>query len=176
MDAETITYEELLGVTNLVNPANYKKRFKAIAKNSAGIPLNLEGEAERRGRIFADLYETLYDNRKQSLRDADISFSELVRDDKGNLLTINLAACLSVPVFMQALERGDGALFAVIVVHWMRASKEHEWVFSHLCEAVHAYFSLEELRDELGSAVEYAFDDLRDHLREALYQFNHRHC
>lgn len=173
---QDLIHDYLLGIDTETDCAAHRKQFKAIAKTETGIPLHLEGEAERRGLILADAYERLYDARKEALRSAGIQFSEVVRADDGGLATVNLAACLSIPVFIQALESGDGALFAVLVMHWMRASSEKEWVFGHLCEAVHVYYRCADLRNELGEVAEYAFDDLRDHLREALHQHNHRHC
>lgn len=176
MSDSDLSYENLLDMTGAVDCATFRQHFKKITRNAAGIPLHLEDEAERRGTILSETYETFYDSRKAALREAGIQFSQLVRADDGGLVAVNLAACLSIPVFMQALEQGDGPLFAVMVLHWMRSTPEKEWVFSHLCEAVHAYFRCKDLRDQLGDAAEYPFDDLRDHLREALHQFNHRHC
>lgn len=110
------------------------------------------------------------------MRDAGVSFSQLTRGDDGQVVGMNLAACASVPAFMQAVEAGDGPLFSVLVLHWMRGNPEKEWVFSHLCEAAFAFNSVKGLRDQIPEEVHEAYGDLQAALEEALYHYNHRHC
>lgn len=176
MQATDTFYESLLAMDTKLDCINYRQKYEGLVRNAEGIPLHLEEEVERRGSVFADTYENLYDNRKRAMRDAGIQVLQTVRTDEGKVASANFAACVTVPVFVQILEKGDGPLFAVLVLHWMRGNPEKEWVFSQLCEAVHLYFSVDSLRAELGETAEYPFDDLRDYLREALYQYNHRHC
>ena len=173
---DKFTYHDLIGADRTINAGEYRRRFKPATKNAEGIPLHLEDEAEKRGQILARSYEALYDRNKQAMKNAGMEFSQLLRTDDGGVVTANHAAAMAVPPLVQALEQGDNPLWAVLSLHWLRAHKEHEWVFSHLCEAVHAFYSVEGIRAQLGSDAETMFDDMRDYLTEALYQYDHRHC
>ena len=171
-------YEDMVGAVKAINAIQYRRDFKGVTRNADGIPLKYEETVEHIALVLADAYESLYDARKAALKEHGISPSQLDRDDIGNLISVNLAACVSVPVFVQALEEGGRGIFAVMVLHWFRAHKEFEWIFSHLAEAVSAYYRIEKLRLEMNEnpSSEEAFDDLRMQLQEALYHYNHRHC
>jgi hypothetical protein len=175
-EMDGITYEFLVGVSPKIDAREYRKRYAGAQRNSSGIPLQVEDEVERRARILADTYEQLYDARKQTMREHGVAFSQLARTDDGEPIAINFAAVASIPVFMQALEQGDGPLFLVLVLHWLRASEGKEWVFSHLCEAAYAFRKVSAIRAQIPEIHHEAFEDLQMALEEALYQYNHRHC
>ena len=169
-------YHELLGIKFKIDPVVYRKKFRSVTKNAGGIPLHLEEEADKRGQILATSYEALYDRNKLAIQQAGLAFSQLLRTDTGGLVSSNHAAVMTIPPLVKALEQGDNPLWAVVSLHWLRSREDSEWIFSHLCESVHAYYSVQDIRDQLGTKVEVYFDDMRDHLKEALYQFDHRHC
>lgn len=145
-------------------------------RSAEGIPLQLEDEVERRARIIADAYEQLYDARKATMRELGVRFAGIATGDDGKRFAVNYASCASVPVFMQAREAGDGQAFAVAVLHWLRASEGKEWIFSHLCEAAHAFRSSSQMRSSLPPPAVGAFEDLQEKLGSALCHYNHRHC
>lgn len=169
-------YHNLIGASREINATEYRRKFTPVSKNADGIPIHLEEEAEKRGLILARSYEALYDRNKQAIKNAGVEFSQMLRADDGGIVAVNHASVMVVPPLARALEQGDNPLWAVISLHWVRAHKEHEWVFCHLCEAVHAYYSVSGIRAQLGLEVENHFDDMKDYLMEALYQYDHRHC
>lgn len=167
-------YAHLIGMDLRVDANRYRLKYDSAPKSSAGIPLAAEAEVEKRGRIFAEIYERLYADSKNKMNRAGLSFIQPFPQDGGGVLCTDLAAL--VPSFVQSLERRDGEFFAVAVLHWMRANEDNEWIFSHLCEAVFRFFNINSVRAPVGETQRDAFDDLRDYLREALYQYAHRYC
>lgn len=173
---EKYLYHDLLGADRRINPVEYQRKYKSATKNAEGIPLHLEEEAEKRGQILAKSYEAIYDQNKQAIKNAGMAFSQMLRTDNGGVCAANHAAIMAVSPLVIALEQGDNPLWTVISLHWIRSHVDTEWVFSHLCEAVFAYNSVAGIRAQLGDDVETLFDDMKDYLTEALYQFDHRHC
>ncbi|PTE21922.1 hypothetical protein C5F48_09675 [Cereibacter changlensis JA139] len=173
---EKYLYHELLGADHRIDPVEYRRKYKPATKNADGIPLHLEDEAERRGKILAKSYEAIYDHNKQMLKNLGKATSQMLRTDEGSVVAANHAAVMTVPPLANALDHGDNPLWAVTALHWVRSQEDTEWVFSHLCEAVHTYRSVAGIQAQLGTEATDSFDDMSMYLTEALYQFDHRHC
>ena len=168
-------YAGLLEVSPSPDPESYiRKHGRQGRKNSAGIPLAFEDQAESVGRIIASAYEEKYDQVKAEMASRRMQFSALVSDDAGRPLSVNFAAVAAAPIVTQITDETDLIPYCVAALHWLLASKDHEWVFSHLVEATGAYYRLGKLREQLAKAYADDFDDLRRMLREALYQYLHR--
>lgn len=167
-------YEKLVGYSRETNFQDFRKHHTQSSWHSSGLPLAIFDEVKRRGEIFSDVYEKLYDARKAQMQKAGGNCFPVIKDDFDNLVAVNFPALVTIPVFWQALRQGDNLPFIAPILHWMRWSERDEWIFSHLCLAIYGYFSVHHLRQILGPDVETAFEDLRDSLQDALYYYNHR--
>jgi hypothetical protein len=168
-------YADLLEVSPKADPVSYRRNHAArVPKNNAGIPLAFEDQAESVGRIIASSYEEKYDQIKAEMKSRGMQFSAVMPDDAGKPLAVNFAAIAAAPIVSQITDENDLMPYCVAALHWLLATEDLEWVFSHLVEATGAFYRSEMLRN--GLAKEYAedFDDLRDMLREALHQYIHR--
>lgn len=169
-------YANLLEVSARPDPVEYRRNHGAKGlKNIAGIPLAFEVQAEAVGRIIASAYDEKYDQIKAEMQARGMQFSTVISDDAGQPLSVNFAAVAAAPVVSQVTDETDLVPYCVAALHWLLASEDHEWVFSHLVEATGAFFRSEALRKQLVKEYADDFDDLRDLLREALYQYIHRH-
>ncbi len=168
-------YSDLLDVSSTADLVDYRRRYGVQGpKNSAGIPLAFEDQAETVGRVIASTYEERYDRIKAEMQSRGMQFSAVISDDGGRFISVNFAAVASAPVVSQITDETDLLPYRVAALHWLLASEDHEWVFTHLVEATGAFFRSEALRNQLVNGYADDFDDLRDLLREALYQYIHR--
>lgn len=169
-------YADLLDVSPTADPEGYRRNHGVQGrKHSAGIPLAFEDQAEAVGRIIASAYEEKYDQIKAEMQSRGMQFSAVISDDAGRPLSVNFAAVAAAPIVSQITDETDLVPYCVAALHWLLASEDHEWIFSHLVEATGAFFRSELLRKQLVKGYADDFDDLRDLLREALYQYIHRH-
>ncbi|MFV0428109.1 MAG: hypothetical protein ACK5KO_01570 [Arachnia sp.] len=169
-------YTDLLEISPTADPVGYRRNHGAQGlKNSAGIPLAFEDQAEAVGRIIASAYEEKYDQIKGEMQSRGMQFSALISDDAGRPLAVNFAAVAAAPVVSQITDETDLVPYCVAALHWLLASEDHEWIFSHLVEATGAFYRSEMLRKQLVKGYADDFDDLRDILREALYHYIHRY-
>ena len=169
-------YADLLEVSPTADPTRYRRSHgEQGRKNSAGIPLAFEDQAEAVGRIIASAYEEKYDQIKAEMKSRGLQFSALISDDAGRPVTVNFAAVAAAPTVIQITDETDLVPYCVAALHWLLASTDHEWVFSHLVEATGAFNRSEMLRKQLTERYTDDFDDLRDLLRKALYYYIHRY-
>lgn len=174
--SNVVLYADLLEISAKPDPVEYNRKYGDQGrKNSAGIPLALEDQAEAVGRIISSAYEEKYDQIKAEMQSRGIQFSAVISDDAGQTLSVNFAAVATAPIVSKITDETDLVPYCVAALHWLLASEDHEWVFSHLVEATGAFFRSDLLRKQLGEGYADAFNDLRDLLREALYQYIHRH-
>jgi hypothetical protein len=169
------TYAELLGVSPQPDVIAYRNDFGSVGpKNADGIPLSVEDQAEAVAQVLASSYEERYDTIKAQMKSRGMQFSALVKDDNGNPIAVNFAAVAAAPVVSDVTDEPELVPYCVAALHWLLASSEKEWVYSHLVEATGAYYRCQGLQDQLDPGYADDYDDLRGLLREALRQYIHR--
>ncbi|MBS0126869.1 hypothetical protein [Thetidibacter halocola] len=168
-------YADLLEVSPTADPAGYRRHHgNQGVKNSAGIPLAFEDQAQTVARIIASAYEEKYDQIKAEMKSRGMQFSAVILDDAGTALAVNFASVGAAPIVSQISDEPELVPYCIAALHWLLASEDHEWVFSHLVEATAAFYRSEMLRTQLVKGYADDFDDLRDLLREALCHYIHR--